>query len=351
MPKDNENIPFFDDEPLKPSEPQGFAPYQLVRCDECLRANPPTRLSCLYCAAPLPVSEQTADLLKPSLKPVEDHALGYNNIFFPQTIEIPYETFSQAADLLKLGHNDLRRLTSCATPMPLARTDKLDEAELIERRLKVLGFDTKIVSDAALELRDAPPIRLRSVSIDENGLTPRLIVESDESQIPWAQLSLLVTGRLSRKRVEFQERKGVRGENEIQDASQFSDDEAVVDLYGKGAEAKFRILGKGFDFSGLRGKKLLVQENLSMLLDLIRSKAPRAEYDDAYNSCRQALEIVWPCGQHTESSGWRRQRFGKYTIGAVSESSNEDQFTRYSRLRYFLKTQTTPAINHDEDSG
>ena len=350
MPKDNENIPFFGDEPLMPSEPPGFAPDQMVTCEECLRTNPPTRLSCLYCAAPLPVSEETADLLKPSLKPVQNWTLGYNNIFLPQAIEIPSEVLSAAAGLLKLDPNDLRRLLSSPTPMPLARTDTLDEAELIERRLKALGFDTAIVSDADLELRESPPIRLRSVSIDETGLKPKLIVESDESQIPWSQLVLLVTGRLSRKRVELQERKGGRGEDEIQDASQFFADEAVADLYSEDPDAKLRILANGFDFSGLRGKKLLVAENFSMLLKLIRDKAPGAEYDDAYNLCRPALEIVWPCEQQTESSGWRRRRFGRYTVGAVTESSNEDQFTRYSRLRYFLKTQASPDIDHDEDS-
>ena len=332
-----------------PSEPQGFAPDQLVRCEECLRVNPPTRLSCLYCAAPLPVSEKTADLIKPSLKPLEDNAPGYNNIFLPQTVEIPGAALIEAASLLKLDPDDLGRLTSSPMPMPLARTETRDEAELIERRLKTLAFETRIVSDADLELRESPPTRLRSLSIDVNGFTPKLIVESDESQIPWRQLVLLVTGRLSRKRVELQERKGGRGENQIQDASQFFDDEVVVDLYSEDPDAKFRILANGFDFSGLSGKKLLVHENFSMLLDLIREKAPRAEYDDAYNSCRQALEIVWPCGQHTESSGWRRHRFGKYTVGAVSESSNEDQFTRYSRLRYFLKGATKPAVDHYED--
>lgn len=321
------------------SEPQGFAPDQMLRCEECLRANPPTRLSCLYCAGPLPISEKTAALLKPSLKPVETWALGYNNIFLPQAIEIPSEALSEAAALLKLELKDLSRLLSSSTPMPLARTDTRDESDLIERRLKALGFETAIISDADLELRESPPIRLRSISIDENGLTPKLIVESDESQIPWSQLVLLVTGRLSRKRVELQERKGGRGENEIHDESQVFADEAVADLYTKDPEAKFRILANGFDFSGLIGKRLLVAENFSMLLNLIRDKATGAKYDDAYNSCRPALEIVWPCEQQTESSGWRRHRPGKYTVGAVTESSNEDQFTRYSRLRYFLTLQ------------
>ena len=339
MPKDNEKIPLFGDEPLMPTEQQGFAPDQMVRCEECLRANPPTRLSCLYCAAPLPVSEKTAELLKPSLKPVQSWALGYNNIFLPQALEITTEMLSEAAGLLKLDSNDLRRLLSSSAPMPLARTDTVDEAELIKRKLESVGLETTIVSDADLELRESPPIRLRSVSIDENGLTPKLIAEGNESQIPWSHLVLLVNGRLSRMRIELQERKGGRGQIEIQNESQFFADEAVLDLYTENPGAKFRILANGFDFSGLSGKRLVVAENFSLLLDLIREKAPGAEYDDSYNSCRQVLEIVWPSEQQTESRGWRRERPGKVSIGAVTESSNEDQFTRYSRLRYFLKAQ------------
>jgi len=339
LPKDNENVPFFSDEPLTASEPQGFSPDQMVRCEQCLRANPPTRLGCLYCAAPLPASEKCADLVKPSLKPVENWALGYNNIFLRQAKEITNEALREAADYLKLGPDDLRRLVSSLTPVPLTRTETLDEAGLIDRKLKDLAFETMIVSDADLELRESPPIRLRSVSINENGWTPKLIGESDEPEIPWSRLNLLVTGRLSRKRIELQERKGGRGDNEITDESQFFADELVLDLYSEAPRTNFRLLANGFDFSGLRGKRLLVAENFSLLLKLIRDQAPRAEYDDGYNACRQALEIVWPCGQQTESRGWRRERAGKYTVGAVTESSNEHQFTRYSRLRHFLKAQ------------
>jgi hypothetical protein len=346
--KDNENIPFFDDEQLVPSEPQGFAPDQMVRCEECLRANPPTRLSCLYCAAPLPLSEKATDLIKPSLKPVQTWTVGYNNIFLSHDKEISDEVLSKVAGFLKLNPNDLTRLLSSTTPLPLARTGTREEAELIDRRLKVLGFETVIVSDKDLELRESPPIRLRSVSINESGLTPQLIVGSDETQIPWNQLVLIVTGRLSRKRVELQERKRGRGDNEITDASQFFADELVLDLYGEGPDSKFRILANGFDFSGLQGKGLLVAENFSKLIDLIREQVPQVEHDDSYNSCRQALETVWPAGQQTESMGWRREGPGKYTTGAATESSNEDQFTRYSRLRYFLKTKAARR-DYDED--
>jgi hypothetical protein len=337
LPKDNENVPFFDDETLMPTEPEGFASDQMVRCDECLRANPPTRLSCLYCGASLPVTEKTAELAQPILKPVENWASGYNNIFLAQALEISPEVLNAAGGLLKVDPDNLRPLLAGPMPMPLARTESLAEAELVGRRLKTLGVETVVISDEDLQLRESPPIRLRSISIDENGLTPKLIAETVEPQIPWSGLVLLVTGRLSRKRIELQERKGGRGEDQIHDESQFFFDEAVLDLYWEGADANFRIHANGFDFSGLSGKKLLAGENFSMLLDLIRRKALRAEYDDSYNSCRRALEMVWPCEQQTGSSGWRRQRFGKYTVGVVSESSNEDQFTRYSRLRHFLK--------------
>lgn len=310
----------------------------MVRCEECLRANPPTKLNCLYCAASLPANERTSDFLRPSLKPVPSWTLGYNNIFLPDGTEIQPQSLREAADLLKLSTENLRKLVSNTRPLPLARTDTLEESELIDRKLKAMGFATAIVSDAELGIRESP-LRLRSVRIDENGLTPKFIGETDESTIRWDRLALIVTGRLSRKRVELQERKAGRGQNEIEQADLFFADEAVLDLYFEDPDFKFRIFANGFDFSGLDGKKLVVAENFAMLVGLLLEKATNAEYDEAYNSCRQSLEIVWPCEQLTESSGWRRERPGKITVGAFTETNNEDQFTRYSRLRYLLGDQ------------
>jgi hypothetical protein len=51
---------------------------------------------------------------------------------------------------------------------------------------------------------------------------------------------------------------------------------------------------------------------------------------------RSALEPVWGMEQETESSGWRRDRPGKYSFGAATVSSNESQFTLYSRLSYYF---------------
>src|SRR6185312_14059521 len=95
------NIPFLG--PVEPSEPQGFSAEQMIRCEECLRANPPTRVSCLYCVAPLPLTETSARLIKPVLRQPEKHQLGYNNILLPQEQAASDEVIAGAAALLKLS--------------------------------------------------------------------------------------------------------------------------------------------------------------------------------------------------------------------------------------------------------
>ena len=341
MTKDNENIPFFDEVPVTSLEPRGFTPDQMVRCDDCLRANPPTRLECLYCGARLPVDEKTATRLKPSLKPVEQSARGYNNILLPDTsYSVSAQMVSEAASLLKLTSNDLEKIIATGIPLPVARTATLDEALLVDSRLKDLGLHTEIVADAELALQESPPIRVRALIMDETSVTAIPMGAEAGITIPWQDFVLLVTGRLTTNRVELKERKGRRNENEILEADQFYADEMAVDIYSKELVDNVRIRANGFDFSCLPQKSLTVVENFSLLIKLIREKAPAADYDDSYTLARKALDLVLPAEQQTESRGWRRQTLGKFTLEAATEVSNEVQFTRYSRLRYHLKTKS-----------
>ena len=39
------------------SRPRSFAPAEMITCDSCLRANPPTRQTCLYCGDRLLATE------------------------------------------------------------------------------------------------------------------------------------------------------------------------------------------------------------------------------------------------------------------------------------------------------
>ena len=118
MPKDNENIPFLG--PVEPSEPKGFSADQMIRCEECLRANPPTRASCLYCVAPLPLTETSARLIKPVLRPPEKHQLGYNNILLPHEQAVSDEVVADMAALLKLSAANVRACLSQGVALPVS---------------------------------------------------------------------------------------------------------------------------------------------------------------------------------------------------------------------------------------
>lgn len=345
MRKDNENVPLpsWTTEELRDQVPAPFAADEMIRCDECLRANPPTRVNCLYCAAILPQTETTAKLQRPALRPLEKWEQGYNNILMPPVANLSPPAFAEAADLLRLRADDLKRILTAATALPLARAATIEDAQLIQRRLKPLGIDCGIMADAETGTDGPALIRVRGLEIEESEVLAYQTPDAPFIALAWCDCMLLVTGRVMVKRVELNERKGKRGENSILDSSEFVTDETFVDLYARTQTMPFRIAANNFDFSCLGSRKgLLVGENIVRLIQLLRKQAPHAEYDDSFNSLRKTLEPVWPSEQENESLGWRRDRPGKYSIGSVIEMSNEMQFSRYSRLRRYVQTSALP---------
>jgi hypothetical protein len=337
LPKDNETIHLPLDGPLTPSEPTGFAPEEMIRCEECLRANPPTRFACLYCDSPLPLNESTAHLRKPILRTPEKHQLGFNCILI-QTNSGPSngDSLSKAAELLKLKVESLENIIALKAPMPLARTASREEAELVNERLRELGFETVQLSDDDLG-KDDTVVRVRSVHIDDNSLSLQQAGNQTSIALSWDDLRLIVSGRLVVQKVEVTERVSLRPETEILDTSEFFSDEPVLDLYSSTHDRTWRIGTNNFDFSCLHDQKSFVAgENLSKLLALICSRCPSVQHDSAYNELRNTLQLVWPTEQETESRGWRRERPGKYSLGAVTANTNRSQFTRYSRLRRYF---------------
>ncbi|HUE82165.1 MAG TPA: hypothetical protein VMM84_08625 [Pyrinomonadaceae bacterium] len=337
MPKDNENIPLLDDGPLAPPEPQGFKLDEMVRCEQCLRANPPTRSNCLYCGEPLPLNEKTAELQRPTLRRLEKWESGYNNILIAKKEEAFSESLiAEAALLLKLDVETLAKILRASKPLPVARAATYEEALLVQRRLETFGLTTTVIPDAELS-GPGRAARVRGLQIGEVGLQAAPLLDSQTPFINWKDLLILVTGRLVTRRVEVKERKG-GSENEILDASELFADEAVVDLYT--SSQTWRMTANSFDFSCLADEKTLIAgENFSRMLRLLGRQAPQAVFDDSYNSLRAALEAVWPAEQQVESRGWRRERPGKVSIGAAAETSNELQFSRYSRLAFYFCTK------------
>ena len=338
MPKDNENIslPDLTEIAETPSQPP-FAPDQMVRCDSCLRANPPTRVNCLYCGVALPASETTASLQRPALRPLEEWEQGYNNILLPPAPNLGEASLAEAADLLRLRLEDLTRILNLAMPLPLARAATVDEAQLVQRRLVALGFRSIVVADRERNSDSREVIKVRAIDIDEEEIYAYQTPDAPAIQIRWTDVVLIATGRLLVRRVELKEEKGKRAENRILDASEFATDETAMDFYQRDQASPYRITSNGFDFSCLGSQKGLVAgENMDRLIQVFRERAPNAEFDDKFNAARKALEAVWPSGQQSGSSGWRRERPGKISLSTVTELNNEMQFLRYSRLRYHL---------------
>jgi len=231
----------------------------------------------------------------------------------------------------------------------VARAESEDEAGLIFRRLTAIGLYTSPVPDSQLRLDEREMVRIRLASIDDEGITGYHLAGSAGLKLKFSDLVLLVLGRLFVKRMEVKERKSRRAEDDIVHASEFFKDEALLDIYAGPESPSFRVEASSFDFSVLGDRKGLVAgENLGKLVDLIREHSPQVELSDSYTSLRQALEPVWPSQTRTEAGGWHRERPGKYSTSGVIESSNEDQFTRYSRLQYYLKVKPRWSKDHEE---
>ena len=336
MPKDNENIPFLG--PVEPLEPQGFSAEQMIRCEECLRANPPTRITCLYCVATLPLTEASAHLRKPVLRQPEKHQLGYNNILLPSQSTTPEETINEVAAFLKLAPESFQQLMSANVPMPVARTANLQEAELVTARLGDLGLNCETVSDEDLGLSfsDNAVKRVKGMTIADN-LTVYQAGAGEPNEISWTDLVLIIPARLIETRVEIQERLTRKPEKEIVDASEFFKDELVIDFYSIAHSETWRVYASAFDFSCLGSEKAWVaNENIGKLQRVMLDRGANAKLDDSYQRVRNLLELAWGVQQETQSSGWRRDRPGKLSVGVATTKSNESQFTRYSRLRYYL---------------
>src|SRR5882762_10819760 len=163
----------------------------MVRCEECLRANPPTRVNCLYCAAILPTDETTIHLQKPSLRPLEKWEQGYNNILWPPPANVSEPGLSEAAALLRLATAELARILALKMPLPVARASTLEEALLVQRRLANVEIGTRIVPDAELGAEETPSTKVRAIEIDDTGIRTFQSPEIAASHIQWSDVELL----------------------------------------------------------------------------------------------------------------------------------------------------------------
>lgn len=337
MPEDYEKFLPESEDTARLDEVRPFSHDEMVTCEECLRANPPTRLNCFYCGAKLPFSE--ASVRRPALRQPEKWEEGYN-IILDEQAKITEELLREVAKLVRLKSEEVMRILEAAEPLPLARVNSVEEARLVEDRLRACGLSALVASDTDLMMKDENRKRVRAFDFAQDALYAYATGSSEVLRAEWSQVLLLVTGRLVVRRVELEERrKGGRGE--MVEARETAGDLLLLDLYTHACDGGWRVISDSFDFSCLgEGKGLIASQNFASLIEELRKRAPQMVTNDSYNSLRQALSPVWPPEERTQSRGLRRERPGRFNLEAVMTSDNEMQFTRYSRLRHFLKLRS-----------
>jgi hypothetical protein len=220
-------------------------------------------------------------------------------------------------------------------PLPAKSFETKVQAQQIKDSLHDLGIDSLLVP--AGELNSTALKKVRALEFTDDKLTGSFAGTDARLQQPRDEIALIVTGRLLSSRVELEERKR-RGRKQTVDTRYLSADESVLDLYFSTSEVCWRIKASSFDFSCLGSARgFTTFENFKALIDYFHQNAPQAFYDDSYAQARQILEIVWPLEPQTRTGDWRRSGAGKFDFATVTTTDNEDQFTRYSRLRYYLR--------------
>ena len=333
--QDPENEDFLKNLPIQ-SEDIGFKPAEMIACGKCSRANPPTRLKCMYCGTELDLPAGAASKIAPNLRKLENWEQGFNLIYLPDDERIDAETVRQIAGLI--GHEEefLQKILDARIPLPIARCETAKEAEILQSRIHEAGrLQTSLVTDEALAAETAPK-RLRGIEFQDDKLLLILFNNDQVEEIGADDLALIVAGAIFQKSVASTEKRK-KGETKILEATETASDESLIDIYTKTDSGGYRILTKGFDFSCLGAEKgILARENLKKLVARLAAFAPHARLVDDYLDVRNLLGETWEVEQRKDSQGLARQRFGKFDLSSVSTSSNLQQFTKYSRLQWHI---------------
>jgi len=330
--------------PLEPDDvpeprPQSFALAEMITCDACLRANPPTRSNCLYCGAALPVTAADA---RPAVESGGETSLpatansGFYVVLRPnQASPTAGLSLGKIAEGFHLRATDVQIALSLGGPAPLALAGTAEQATALADELQALGISADVFRADTLNL-NLPVKKIRALEFSDDRLTAK-ILNGGSLAVNWSDLILMVLGRLMVNRTEVEERRR-RGRSQPVDSRELFSDEPLVDFYTRSDESGYRISAGSFDFSCLGTEKALTGfENLSKLIELLRTRAAQVEVDDSYRSLRTLLTGIWPLEPRTRKGEWRRAGAGKVDVATVTSIDNEVQFNSYSRLRQHLK--------------
>lgn len=314
---------------------QRFTPEQMVECGYCRRMNPPTRLNCFYCGKKLEISAKNEKLVRPVFRALENWEKGFNIVCFSSSSsELRRTDLKTASAFLGFETETLTDLLKFGFPLPVSRVETVEEAGIVENRLKDLNLNAFIVADEDLSPEKSPR-RIRGLTFSDN-LTLYFGGNDETEILDWQNLIVFVEGRIFETRREALEQRKKGEATEIGEASQFSADNRVLDFYGAKNLSGYRVSAKSFDFSCLGAKKsLLVNENFESLLQEFKLRTPDAIFDENYKKVRPFLTQIWEMDERRDLTGLHRAGVGKLNLGSTMTINNQSQFNRYSRLLAF----------------
>jgi hypothetical protein len=307
----------------------------VLNCPICSRRTPAARGVCIYCGAALPVTEIHA---APHQRNIEPFERAFNTILLPAGASSDSKD-AALASALGIELDQARGFVAALRPLPIARSQTRQEAEMISQLARNCGLRATVVADEDLRL-ETPLTRAR-----------RILRRGDQFEvhhvggalaIPASALKLMVIGALKNIRVDYTEASPVASEKvNVLDTAEFRSEETLLDVYASSLEESFRIKADAFDYSSLVEKlSFRAEENFQSVIRNLCGAAPQAKLDMEFARMRGLLARAWPERSHNEAQGIKRTGASYRPVSKSSIiSDNRDQFERYSRLM-FLMSQT-----------
>ncbi len=314
------------------SEEIEFRTDQLIVCPKCGRSNPPDRAGCLYCGTAIEIAADRPDVLKLNLRALESWENGFNIVSIPPAVDVDV---AATAKYLRCEPDLIEQIVGAASPLPVARIESEREAEMATKYLSRLGWNLRIISDVSLKVLK-PNIRLRSLEFLGGAVQATLFNTGEKQVVGSDGIALIVAGTIVESKTESVQ-KGKKGDKKVLSETATSSDELLIDFYGADETQGWRILTKGFDFSGLGSEKsMLAVENIQRLLEKLKAFAPGAIFADDYRRVMQPLAMIWDVEKRTDFQGIKKTGVWRSGFSNVVKTSNLEQFSKYSRLQRIL---------------
>jgi len=271
----------------------------------------------------------------PVQRNIDTGELAFNAVLQPSRSVANDSVVESLAIALQLESTETRALIDAAKPIPVARSQTRQEAEMICALLRSHGCKAAVVSDEEMQLQ-AELLRARRLALSESEI--QVTHSAGTLVLAKSDVRLMVLGELSSKRIDYVEGlSGGRGRSGgVLDSSEYRSEELMLDVYADTLNRSFRIRSDAFDYAGLVLPLAFRSDlNFKAAITNLREALPHARLDEDFSSMARLLERAWPERTRNETRGFKRTGLSFRSVAQASAiSDNRDQFERYSRLMF-----------------